>query len=282
MKIAVGGIVHARSSIDPWLKHLAALDAGGHELIPVFVEDPGSEERRCLHNILSAFPAAIVETADGATADNAYRRRERNKTEAFQRLAFLRNQLAGLALKVGADALLSVDSDIMAPQDLLGALVAVGEPWVGALVRNTPQYLALGTAPSTETPDAYWNVLYMAPAGRGRPAYEHFKPIGSDGIGGIWPAGAMCFRPHDRQQERRLFVGAVALYGRQLLETVTWDDPGPTPEDPRSSRRDGEDVSFAYKALAAGYHAWYIPLICEHLMSDNLVEEHRSRCPICA
>ena len=39
MRLAVGGIVHWRKSVPAWLDHLARLDAGEHELVPIFVVD---------------------------------------------------------------------------------------------------------------------------------------------------------------------------------------------------------------------------------------------------
>jgi len=165
----------------------------------------------------------------------------------------------------------------MVPPELLHALASVGVPWVAALVRNSPHYLHLGRKPSTELADMYWNVLYMAPPQPGKPLYQHFKPIGADGIGGVWPVGPICWRPHDKQQDLRLITGAVALYGRELLERVQWDGPIPTPYDPAGNQCLGEDISFGYRALEAGYYAWYVPLICEHRM-----EKRGNTCPIFA
>jgi len=269
MRIAIGGIVHWRASVPAWLEHLACLDAGEHELVPIFVMDrrQGSEAARTA--AYHSFPDAIFVDVDGATPENFYPPKRENNAVAYAHLAMLRNRLAELALQQDADALLSVDSDIMAPPNLVGALASVGVPWVAALVRNSPHYLRLGCEPSTELADMYWNVMYMPPPQPGKPLYQHFKPIGSDGVGGVWPPGPICWRPHQKQQDRRLITGAVALYSRELLERVQWAGPIGTPYDPAGSQCLGEDISFGYRALEAGYYAWYVPLICEHRMGER-------------
>ena len=274
MRIAVGGIIHWRESVPAWLQHLARLGAGGHELLPVFVvdwRDGGTDARAAIYR---TFPGAIVEAVGGATPENLYPAKRENNSLAYTHMARLRNWLAKLALEQGADALLSVDSDIMAPPELVSALAGVGQPWVAALVRNSPHYLHLGREPSTELADKYWNVMYMPPPQPGKPLYQHFKPVGADGVGGTWPLGSICWRPQDRRQERRLITGAVALYRRELLQRVEWDGPIGTPYDPQGLQCMGEDISFGYRALEAGYYAWYVPLICEHKM-----EKRGNACP---
>ena len=275
MRIAIGGIVHWRNSVPAWLDRLARLDAGEHELVPIFVVDGRDGMDEHMRNLIyRVFPGAALIVETGGTPENAYPAKREHQRAAYRHLALLRNDLAGLVLEKRADALLSVDSDIMPPPELVSALTGVGQPWVAALVRNSPHYLHLGREPSTELADMYWNVLYMAPPQPGKPLYQHFKPIGTDGIGGVWPVGPICWQPFDRKQERRLITGAVALYSRELLERVQWDGPIATPYDPSGRQCLGEDISFGYRALEAGYYAWYVPVICEHRM-----EKRANTCP---
>jgi len=71
MRIAVGGIVHWRKSVPAWLDHLARLDAGAHELVPIFEVDgrDGSEDVRAA--VYRVFPDAVLAVKGGATAGNA-------------------------------------------------------------------------------------------------------------------------------------------------------------------------------------------------------------------
>ena len=238
MKVAVGGVIHDRWTVDPYLDAIEALRAPKDcEIMRVWVADG---------NYGNDLPGlrVIVDTLPGAH----YSRQTSNSREIYGRLAALRNVLAEVALGMDCDALLSIDSDIIVPADLLARLVATGKPWVAPLVRN---------AAEGATPRGHWNIFKLYEIERQAGLVDHFRPIGPN----FPPPEGTDHDPRDRQKGRCLAAGACCLYSRELLEKVRWRTDG---------RGRQEDVGFAIGAFEAGFRAWYIPLVCRHLTVDGL------------
>ena len=277
MRIVVGGISHQRATVESYLRHMAALRVPpGAEVEYLWVAD--GDVGATIRDIL---PHAAQINVRGVTESARYARKEPNKQRAYQRLGYLRDLLGATALEMGCDALVAVDSDIIVPPDLIERLAEVGLPWVGALVRNTPEFLRYGTRPSVHLEDSAWNVLTVPPPRTGRPLFQHFKPIGDDGLGNVWPTAVIGWMPQDSSREPRLVTGAVAWYSRELLGKAHWSCLVAGPADLCGCQCNGEDIAFGLRALDAGFSAWYIPLICEHLMDETAMEAHRASCPTC-
>lgn len=253
--VLIGGLVHDRPQVECYLRHLRELDTEGLEISWAFVLDGVDEPDWC-----DLWPegARFLDGPPGPHWD----RKALDKPACYAHLADLRNLLRAHALEVGADYLLSVDSDIIAPPDVLKRLLASGKPWVAGLVSNRE--------PGQEDGRTF-NVFKVKLSGP-QPFLQHFQPMGTGAHGNPWPG------PEGAGQDPRdtlvpsvpLCVGAVCLYQATLLRCATF-----------AGHRWGEDIGFARQAFSAGYSGWYLPLRCEHLMTVEQLAEHRARCPLC-
>ncbi len=239
MKVAIGGIIHDRWTIEPYLAAMGKLDQPC-EVAFCWVVD-GSQE---LAERLGG--AAVVNIAH--LSGEQYERQESKSRAIYARMATLRNLLATLALGMDCDALLSVDSDVIVPPDLLTRLLATKQDWVAPLVRNDAK---------NRTPRGHWNVFKLTQIERQGGLVDHFRPMG-DG----WPTeDVLAWDPRDEKKERCLAAGACCLYSRKLLEAVRWRTDG---------RGRQEDIGFAVDAHLAGYRASYVPVRCRHLTVDGI------------
>lgn len=259
MRVLIGGLIHDRPQVECYLRHLARLDMAGCEATWCFDlddVDPGRYE-----NLWPEAPPLFLRADPGARWE---RRALDKEAGCFDHLAAMRNQLRDVALVGDFDYLLSVDSDIIIPPDLLHTLLAADKPWVSALVSNRE--------PERED-DRTFNVFKVNfPEAPARPWLQHFQPTGTGALGVEWPG------PEGAGQDPRdthappwpLCVGAVCLYRRDLLERARF-----------RGQRWGEDVGFAQEAFAAGFTGWYLPRQCEHLMTREQLAGHRAGCPLC-
>ena len=247
MKIVVGGIIHERWTIDPYLEAMAKL-AHPCEVVFAWVVDGSEELADQLAEHWWAPSAAVVNVTH--LSGTRYTRQANEGEAIYQRMATLRNILRGLALDLGCDALFSVDSDIIVPSDVLTKLVATGKPWVAPLVRNDAE---------GGNPRGHWNVFKLRGIERDAGLCDHFRPIGP----GFPKEDMIGWDPRDQKKEQCLAAGAVCLYGRELLEKARWRT---------DSRGRQEDIGFSIDAFKAGYRAWYIPVQCRHLTVDGLEE----------
>jgi len=243
VRVAVGGIIHERETLPAYLNAMEALNFDGVQPVWTWVVDghisvelPASEGH---------LYAATVEMPGPRYARQGGLAGERSIVHG--RLACLRNILADLALGANCDALLTVDSDIIVPPDLLLRLVETGRPWVSALVRNGPRLRD-------------WNVYMITHPEQGGLVHP-FVAMGDGAMGQNWPGPeGSGGDPRERIQKGKLSTGAVCLYRRELLEAARW---APT------STGAGEDTGFGMQAHAAGFEAWYLPIRCRHLTVDG-------------
>ena len=245
MKIVAGGILRDRWTVGAYLQAMAALDTGGHEVTWAWVLDdtPADLVRAYVSDAVTLevrnLPGPIYNRQGGMP-------QERNRLHA--RLACLRNLLREVALQAGADALFSVDSDILPPPETLVRLVDCGRPWVAALVRNSA------------TSEA-WNVYHLLHPEQGG-LINHFLPTGTNPKGETWPGPEGCGHdPRNAAKTPDLCAGAVCLYHREVLEKARWK---------ATAHGAGEDTGFGLEAFAASYYAWYLPIVCRHLTIDGV------------
>ena len=145
MRIMVAGLVHDRPTWPLWLRHLDALDAGGHELIRLHLVDAvgfGREQDTGDLSWCPVPPPRLVAFEPG----QVYQRHDRRGTQdggpddprrkSLPRMAALRNRMVRTALEANVDALVNIDSDIMAPSDLVLRLAEGGYSWIAAVVGN--------------------------------------------------------------------------------------------------------------------------------------------------
>jgi len=249
VKVAVGGLIHDRWTVDLYLDAIEALRPPKDcEIMRVWVADGNyGNDLPGLRVIVDTLPGRHYHRDAGVPARNESERHMFLR-EIYGRMAALRNVLAEVALGMDCDALLSIDSDIIVPADLVERLVATGKPWVAPLVRN---------AAEGATPRGHWNVFKLYEIERQAGLVDHFRPIGPN----FPPPEGTDHDPRDRQKGRCLAAGACCLYSRELLEKVRWRT---------DARGRQEDVGFAIGAFEAGFRAWYIPLVCRHLTVDGL------------
>lgn len=261
MKIIVGGLIHDRPQVAAYLRHLRLLDVDGHDVEWWFVQDGmDAVAIAALPWEVEDWPATPNVMRDGLRdGERPWTRHEPDKVAAYRHLARLRNALREEVLDGDADALLTIDSDIIVPPDLLQRLAGCGKPWVSGLVSNRPGDPRI------------WNVVKWTQSRAGQPAIRHFQTIGNGPRGEPWPgpegSGGDPRKPHERDP---LIVGAVCLYRREVLEGAYFVE-----------HRCGEDIGFGARAIEAGFRGWYLPIVCEHLMTEEMLAEHEGRCEIC-
>ena len=247
MRIAIGGILHDRWTLEPYLNAMEALDLGGIEPVWTWVLDGEFEHEIDLPGWMGASP--LVASVDLPGPHYARQGGSvENRILVHRRLACLRNILRELAIEADCEALFSVDSDIIVPRNTLRRLVDTGEPWAAALVHNAPDGHA-------------WNVFRVTDIESQGGFAHHFRAMGH-GVEGNWPPkDGVGWNPRDKTKEQNLGAGAVCLYRRDLLQVARWEAHG---------RGGGEDMGFALNAFRAGFSAWYLPILCRHLTVDGI------------
>ena len=271
VKVLIGGLIHDRGQItDCYLRHLRELDVSGMEVRWFFIGDglcPELEEwlydtRGCTRE--EGERNQLIQSTLGRGAwihvndDGPHWSRSRVKRDdvegrpEFRRLAFLRNILRERAIMEDVDALISIDSDICVPPDLVQRFAETGKPWVSALVDNSArrdgngdqELVRMGGGERTYNHPCY-NICERDPATR------RILPDFVNG-GEAWATGAVCF------------------YSRELLGRAHWVwDKG------------GEDFGFSDMAKTAGYRARYLPVVCDHLMTPERLAAHMETCALC-
>lgn len=245
MRVAVGGLVHDRRTLEPYFRAMRELcSPAGCEIVYTWVVDE-PPDATCYD--FEEFEPSLA-TISAAIPGRHYNRQTSRDRQMYGRLACLRNILAEVALGTDCDALLSVDSDIIVMPDLLERLLATNKAWVAPLVRNDVE---------GANPRGHWNVFKLKGIERDAGLCDHFRPMGPG-----WPnEEVLGWDPRDPKREQCLAAGAVCLYKRELLEKVRWRT---------DSRGRQEDLGFAMEAFGAGYRAWYVPLRLQHLTVDGL------------
>jgi len=248
VRLAIGGVIHRRWTLDAYLQAMAALEKPPDHVMAWVVDDADGLSSASIM-AREGQKRAIVNVV--CLPGIEYRRQSaglREKVSMYTRLACLRNILAEVALGQECDALLSVDSDIIVPPDLLTRLLSTRKPWVAGLVRNSQD-------------GRYWNVMRLRNIESDAGLTDHFLPVGVNAHGETWPGpeGAG-WDPRDPAREQCLMAGAACLYSRDLLERARWRTDG---------RGRQEDVGFAIQAFRAGFRAWYVPVICQHLTVEG-------------
>ena len=112
----------------------------------LFWDDASTDgSRALLHAFAATTPRVTVLENDVPYDGNTSSRDVRNRPKLYARLATVRNMLLDHALALGADAILSVDSDILVAPSLLDALAAHETSYCSALICNdhtvTPEEL---------------------------------------------------------------------------------------------------------------------------------------------
>lgn len=258
MRLLIGSLIHDREEITAcYLRHLGALDLSGIEVSWLFVcDNPGTMPTP---DYLCRLPsgAKCVHIMDdvGVRADHWEReaREGGHPRPEFRRLAWMRNMLRGRAIMEQVDGLVSIDSDICAPPDLVQRLAAADRPWVSALVDNSARI-------NREDPELAR--MRGEKENGGRRVYN-VSDLDEEGeiirLAPDLEAGGECDA-----------TGAVCLYRRDLLEAVSWRWHGA-----------GEDIGLANAAKAAGFRGHYLPEICDHLMTEARLAAHKETCALC-
>jgi hypothetical protein len=266
VRILIGGMLHARESpalgehAACYLRHLKALNLDGHEVSWCFVLDGPHLEYAIDAMMLSRVSTLTVES-DG---EHYTRGREpgHDFTPEFNRLAFLRNLLRERALHEDVEALVMIDSDICVPPDLVQRFVAKRvvdrEPWVSALVDNgatmngklDPDLDRMrGKVPDYSRRTQAFNIMDWVRKEGEEPFPVHVKPNLRDG-------------------GRADIMGAVQFIDADYLQTGRWE-----------GTRWGEDIGFAQNL--GRRKGCYLPVMCDHLMTEARLELHRKECPLC-
>lgn len=253
MRVLIGGLLHDRGEItDCYLRHLGVLDLNGIEVSWFFVVDG-----------VGQWKARIPEGANGVLMkDNGpwwirEPRGQNDERQEYRRLAFMRNVLRERALMERVNALVNIDSDICAPGDLLQRMAAARAPWVSALVDNCAVRNGLRG-------DADPELARMK--GEAVPVGRHAFNIMDFDAGGRTARVS----PDLLNGGEADITGAVCWYSADLLGRVSW-----------RWHINGEDVGFAVEATAAGYRARYLPVICDHLMTQERLALHKEACTLC-
>ena len=248
MRLVIGGLIHNRGEItECYLRHLLALDLTGIEAQWFFVCDGHRDSWQLPRG------SEYVSVIDYGPRWTREPRDNDDPRPEYRRLAFLRNIMREKLLAAEADALVSIDSDICAPVDLVQRLVGAQSPWVAALVDNS----------AVRDKHNDQELIRMAGGERHyrRPCFNILNiPEGmTERVNPDWSEGGYSDA-----------TGAICLYSRPLLERVAW-----------SWYSCGEDIGFSLAANAEGYRARYLPILCDHLMTQERLALHKECCELC-
>lgn len=268
MRLLIGSPIHERDEITKcYFRHLRSLDLTGVEVSWCFVLDrpPQTLRGRPLPSLECTSIIEVFDGCDGYTRQWDWE----NGNQHFRRMAFLRNLLRERALMEQVDALISIDSDICVPPDLVQKLAAAGKPWVSALVDNSallnkgeadPELKRMrGERPDYMGKSSIWNVMkfiFNIHDETQTPIPAHYNAV----------KGELDFERGDDCD----LAGAVCLYSRELLEKCRF-----------AWAKQGEDIGFGLAAREAGYRASYLPIVCDHLMTPARLAAHKARCDLC-
>jgi hypothetical protein len=265
VRVLIGGLLHARESpalgaqATCYLRHLKALNLFGHEVSWCFVLD-GPHLEYAIDALMLPRVSTITVESDG---EHYTRGREpgHDFTPEFSRLAFLRNLLRERALHEDVEALVMIDSDICVPPDLVQRFVAKRvsgrEPWVSALVDNgatmngklDPDLDRMrGKVPDYSRRTQAFNVMDWVCKEGETPFPVHVKPDFENG-------------------GHADIMGAVQFIDIGVLHDARWE-----------ATQWGEDIGFAQQW---GYRGCYLPVVCDHLMTEARLATHLKQCPLC-
>ena len=248
--VLVGGVLHwtadsHRENVLPiYLAHLRAMEVPPrYARMYGFVLDgcPPMVEIQMLR-LLEA-PCSFLRVSLWEPDHMPEERGKRKRLDTFGHMAFVRNLLADMALRLNCSHLLSVDGDIALHSSSLGVLLGLARPQASVLIQNTPP---------PEEPWA-WNILAFTMDGL---RCTHIEPHAAGGLCDV--------------------TGAACLYDRDTLEHVRfWPDP--QGEDIGFGRA----ARLRYGPPPCAFKAAYVPCGAEHLMVPEQVGPHLLSCAIC-
>ena len=268
MKLLVGSAIKDRHAItDCFMRHLRALDTAYLDISWFWIICQESDRWADLYKVerLIDLPGMnsliLCDSGPFYSRDIVNKNGDEHRLQAFRRMAFLRNLLRERALYEGVDALVSIDSDICPPPDLLQRLVAADKPWVAALVDNSAMM-------NKERDPELWRMKGETPQQGYMPLFNVMNLEETED-----PEARFItrhFAPELTNGGECDATGAVCLYSRELLQASRWE-----------SHMAGEDIGFSLNAKRAGFKAHYIPLLCDHLMNEQRLEAHLQNCDTC-
>jgi GT2 family glycosyltransferase len=224
-KVAVGCIVRDRAWILPEYLHALNHITYANKMY-LFLEN---DSRDNTLEILQSTPFDAPKIIHSLQTGCPYGERINRSANNFSNLAYVRNQFIELFLQTNADYLLSVDSDIIVPPELLIKLMREKENTiVGAAISNIPNVPLDGRTPGNFQIEC--NGWFIHP-----PFYPLEEPMDVDVIGAVYLI------------PRKALAEGIR-YGPHLL---------------------GEDLPFCLQAKAKGYRMRVLlDVICEHRMNE--------------
>jgi len=236
VKIAIGCIVRNRAWILPeYLTALAAIEFADKEFI--FLENDSTDDTL---RLIDQFMHREISRGNQVWLGLDYRlnppghRRSEYGLNSYERLASLRNLLLYMFQHTSADYLLSIDSDIIVPPDIVTKLLPLASEGaiVAAAIANIP-----GGKPDGRTPGNFM----IESAG----LLVHPPEYPLTGTMDVTVTGAVCLMPRD-------IINAGVRYG-------------PHPQ--------GEDVPFCLSASRAGCRIMVnFDVVCDHRMEEPVQE----------
>jgi len=232
-RVMVGGPVRDREwSVPIWLNALLALDYPKHLLtLAILVNDSADETEACCEwwaerAMSDGWHAAIVATRDwGCTVDNNARGEYRDYNQ------FARARDTWTALRTDEEWILSLDSDVQVPADLLLQLVTHA---CDANVRMLAAVL------NNNVPGAAW---------------YHTNVMEFDSDGDLWHC-RQAFEDRDEEVRPCALTGACCLHHRSIFDEGHRYEPRDG-----SVIVDGEDKPFCAGLRLAGIQPHYIPSV---------------------
>jgi GT2 family glycosyltransferase len=223
-KVAIGCVVRDRGWIlDEYLQALTRIDYTNK--LYIFLENDSKDDtKELLNNVSLDGPKLIYSIETGSP----YGERDMHSVDMFSNLAYIRNRFAELFLNTDAEYLLSVDSDILVPRNILKKLMLGDRRLIiGAAISNIPSAVL----------DGKTNGNFMIQYGPACFIHPPQYPL----------TGCMEVD----------VIGAVYLIPRQVLESGVRYAQHPQ----------GEDIAFCTQAKEKGYRMQVmLDLICEHRM----------------
>jgi GT2 family glycosyltransferase len=232
-KVAIGCVVRDRGWIlNEYLQALKRIDYTNK--LYIFLENDSKDDtKEILSKITLDGPKLIRSIETGSS----YGERELHSADAFANLAYVRNQFVELFLNTDAEYLLSVDSDILVPPNILKRLMPDDKKLIiSAAISNIPGAVL----------DGKINGNFMIQYGPACFIHPPQYPL----------TGCMDVD----------VIGSVYLIPRQVLE-----DGVRYAQHPQ-----GEDIGFCLQAKEGGYRMQVmLDLMCEHRMVPEVNNDIR-------
>lgn len=249
-QILISSPVSSRAWILPYyLEHIKRIDYPKNSIHFYFIINNCEDDSR---QILNDFKRENIDEYGSITIEThntKYKFKDERSTSVrteftYHHLSELRNKCLDFAKSIKVDCLLSVDSDILVPSDILTKLLAANKPIISSLIYNGYKF-------TPETPWKYTNIMKIDSSGN----IAH--------ISNWYTKNAL------KLTESKIvpvdITGAVYLIAKEVIQSgVRY-----------GFHNQGEDVTFSLDAKSKGFNSFCdVSCLSSHIMGEDLLYKH--------